>query len=132
MSIARTAASLLLLLLLSFFSNSSHATIVTNNTMASAASATTNIVPSLLLMSSTTMMMMTKNNESSSSSIISVDQININGTDDVIEDYDYNVDESLVTYDWAQLIPPVVVYSIVLLVGIFGNGTYCHQVIYKY
>ena len=131
MSIARTATSLLLLLLLSFFSNSSHATIVTNNTMASAASATTNIVPSLLLMSSTTMMMMTKNNESSSSSI-SVDQLNINGTDDVIEDYDYNVDESLVTYDWAQLIPPVVVYSIVLLVGIFGNGTCYHQIIYKY
>ena len=131
MSIARTATSLLLLLLLGFFNNSSHATIATNNTMASAASATTNIVPSLLLMSSTTMMMMMKNNESSSSSI-SVDQPNINGTDDVIEDYDYNVDESLVTYDWAQLIPPVVVYSIVLLVGIFGNGTYCHQVIYKY
>lgn len=124
MSIARKATSLLLLLLLGFFSNSSYATIVTNNTLASAA-VTTNIVPSLLLMSSTTIMMMMKNNKSSSSSI-SVDQPNINATDDVIEDYDYNVDESLVTYDWAQLIPPVVVYSIVLLVGIFGNGIYYH------
>lgn len=41
---------------------------------------------------------------------------------DLNEHYDYDVTESLETYDWAQLIPPVVVYSIVLLVGIFGNG----------
>lgn len=127
MSMARKA-TLLLLLLLGFLSKSSSHGIVTNNNNTTAGSATTSNIalPSLLLMSSTTITVM-KDNESSS---ISGDQPNSNGTDNnVIEDYDYNVDESLVTYDWAQLIPPVVVYSIVLLVGIFGNGILSHQLI---
>ncbi len=39
------------------------------------------------------------------------------------EDYDYDIDSSFDNYDWAELIPAVVVYSFVLLFGISGNGT---------
>nr|CAH0108948.1 unnamed protein product [Daphnia galeata] len=38
------------------------------------------------------------------------------------EDYDYDIDSSFDNYDWAELIPAVVVYSFVLLFGISGNG----------
>ena len=38
------------------------------------------------------------------------------------EDYEYDVSESLVHYDWAELVPAVIVYATVLLLGIFGNG----------
>lgn len=40
----------------------------------------------------------------------------------LLEDYEYDVSESLDHYDWAELVPVVVVYSIVLLLGVSGNG----------
>jgi len=45
-----------------------------------------------------------------------------NNESNKLDEYEYDVTESLVHYDWAELIPTVVVYSIVLLIGIFGNG----------
>ena len=36
--------------------------------------------------------------------------------------YEYDVDESFVNYDWSELVPAVVVYSIILLLGICGNA----------
>ena len=36
--------------------------------------------------------------------------------------YEYDVDESLVNYDWSELVPAVVVYSTILLLGICGNA----------
>lgn len=50
-----------------------------------------------------------------------------NGTD--LEYYDYDITESFDIYDWAELIPPVIVYSIVLLTGIFGNGNSLYPII---
>lgn len=41
-------------------------------------------------------------------------------TEDDVYDYDFN--SSFNNYDWAELIPAVVVYSFVLLLGISGNG----------
>lgn len=46
----------------------------------------------------------------------------LNATAATYEDYEYDVSESLEYYDWAELVPAVVVYSVVLLLGIFGNG----------
>lgn len=40
--------------------------------------------------------------------------------EDYVYDYDFN--SSFNNYDWAELIPAVVVYSFVLLLGISGNG----------
>lgn len=40
------------------------------------------------------------------------------------DDYDYDIDSSFDNYDWAELIPAVVVYSFVLLLGISGNGKF--------
>ena len=40
--------------------------------------------------------------------------------DDYVYDYDFN--SSFNNYDWAELVPAVVVYSFVLLLGISGNG----------
>ena len=37
-------------------------------------------------------------------------------------EYEYDVNESFDTYDWAELVPAIVVYSIVLLLGISGNA----------
>lgn len=37
-------------------------------------------------------------------------------------DYEYEIEDSLENYDWAELVPTVLVYSFVLLVGISGNG----------
>ena len=44
------------------------------------------------------------------------------------EDYDYDIDSSFDNYDWAELIPAVVVYSFVLLFGISGNGKYLYSI----
>lgn len=41
-----------------------------------------------------------------------------------VEEYDYDVMESFDHYDWSELIPTVIVYSIVFVLGICGNGTY--------
>ena len=38
------------------------------------------------------------------------------------DDYEYDVSESLDHYNWAELIPVVIVYSVVLLLGVLGNG----------
>lgn len=43
-------------------------------------------------------------------------------TEDYVYDYDFN--SSFNNYDWAELIPAVVVYSFVLLLGISGNGSF--------
>lgn len=37
-------------------------------------------------------------------------------------DYEYEIEDSLENYDWSELIPTVLVYSLVLLLGISGNG----------
>lgn len=36
-------------------------------------------------------------------------------------DYEYDASESFNKYDWSELAPAIVVYSIVLLLGISGN-----------
>ena len=41
---------------------------------------------------------------------------------DHAEDYDYDPELSFDHYDWAELIPTVVVYSIVFVFGIAGNS----------
>ena len=59
------------------------------------------------------------------STLVLLDSAQSNSTstenpEDYVYDYDFN--SSLDNYDWAELIPVVVVYSIVLLLGISGNG----------
>ena len=39
-----------------------------------------------------------------------------------MEDYEYDVTESLEHYDWAELIPVVLIYTFVFVLGICGNG----------
>lgn len=48
------------------------------------------------------------------------DSANTTEVDDYVYDYDFN--SSFNNYDWAELVPAVVVYSFVLLLGISGNG----------
>ncbi|XP_045027343.1 pyroglutamylated RF-amide peptide receptor isoform X2 [Daphnia magna] len=48
--------------------------------------------------------------------------VNDEGNTIAEDDYDYDIDSSFDNYDWAELIPAVVVYSFVLLLGISGNG----------
>lgn len=49
-------------------------------------------------------------------------------TTDAEEDYEYDISESLDQYDWAELIPAVVVYAIVFILGICGNGIVQNQI----
>jgi len=36
--------------------------------------------------------------------------------------YDYDLDESLSTFDWWELGPSLAVYSVTFLLGVIGNG----------
>ena len=47
--------------------------------------------------------------------------IAVGGGDTIIDEYEYDLSDALDHYDWEELIPAVVVYSIVLLVGLSGN-----------
>lgn len=44
------------------------------------------------------------------------------GKETAADDYEYDVSESLDHYNWTELIPVVIVYSVVLLLGVLGNG----------
>lgn len=44
---------------------------------------------------------------------------NATPTDDT--DFDYDIDESLGTFNWAELAPVLVVYSITFFIGLIGE-----------
>ena len=37
-------------------------------------------------------------------------------------DYDYDINEAFQSYDWSELVPAVVVYLMILLLGVGGNS----------
>ena len=57
---------------------------------------------------------------------------NLTEDDDYI--YDYDLDESLSTYDWAELGPSLFIYSLTFLAGIIGKcvTTNCKCVLCMY
>ena len=62
------------------------------------------------------------------SSLVNVSNLSLAATEDdavstpTPDDYEYEIEDSLDNYDWAELVPTVLVYSFVLLLGISGNG----------
>lgn len=63
-------------------------------------------------------------NSVSGSGFGAADQNNSSSAGEITDDYEYDYDfnSSFNNYDWAELVPAVVVYSFVLLLGISGNG----------
>ena len=79
------------------------------------------------LLSEMILLLMALDNQSAAAAAEEIAPSPNNGSDD----YDYDLDLSFDTYDWAELIPPVIVYSIILLTGTLGNGKFDANLISK-
>lgn len=42
-------------------------------------------------------------------------------SNNVSDDYDYDVDENLSSYAWDELIPTLIIYGITMVIGLSGN-----------